>query len=149
MGKVLRIREVGDPILGVKCQEVDLNNIDKDVLEEIEDLKANFETFKIYMRGHNLYDIFYGRFREQETELLKKYLVQQGLQRQIIIFGISNNFSYKVSSQAFLATSLNTLYFKCCTCVSNFFIIPSKNSLLLYFYPFSLSILLILLQVAF
>ena len=39
MGKVLRIREVGDPILGVKCQEVDLNNIDKEVLEEIEDLK--------------------------------------------------------------------------------------------------------------
>ena len=26
------------------------------------------------MRGHNLYDIFYGRFREQETELLRKYL---------------------------------------------------------------------------
>ena len=30
--------------------------------------------FKIYMRGHNLYDIFYGRFKEQETELLRKYL---------------------------------------------------------------------------
>lgn len=43
-------------------------------IKSIEDLKANFETFKIYMRGHNLYDIFYGRFREQETELLKKYL---------------------------------------------------------------------------
>ena len=26
MVKVLRIREVGDPILGVKCQEVDLND---------------------------------------------------------------------------------------------------------------------------
>ena len=39
MGKVLRIREVGDPILGIKCQEVDLNNINKEVLEEIEDLK--------------------------------------------------------------------------------------------------------------
>ena len=43
-------------------------------IESIEKLKANFETFKIYMRGHNLYDIFYGRFREQETELLRKYL---------------------------------------------------------------------------
>ena len=43
-------------------------------IESIEELKANFETFKIYMRGHNLYDIFYGRFREQETELLRKYL---------------------------------------------------------------------------
>ena len=40
----------------------------------VDDLKEHFEEFKIYMRGHNLYDIFYGRFREQETELLKKYL---------------------------------------------------------------------------
>ena len=43
-------------------------------LHTIADLKEHFEEFKIYMRGHNLYDIFYGRFREQETELLKKYL---------------------------------------------------------------------------
>lgn len=43
-------------------------------LESIEDLKAHFEEFKIYMRGHNLYDIFYGPFRGQETELLTKYL---------------------------------------------------------------------------
>ena len=26
------------------------------------------------MRGHNLYDIFYGPFKEQETELLREYL---------------------------------------------------------------------------
>lgn len=45
----------------------------KDLLS-VSDLKENFETFKIYMRGHNLYDIFYGRFKEQETELLRKYL---------------------------------------------------------------------------
>lgn len=43
-------------------------------ITSIEELKENFELFKIYMRGHNLYDIFYGRFREQETELLRKYL---------------------------------------------------------------------------
>ena len=43
-------------------------------LESIEDLKAYFEEFKIYMRGHNLYDIFYGPFRGRETELLTKYL---------------------------------------------------------------------------
>jgi len=43
-------------------------------INSIEELKENFELFKIYMRGHNLYDIFYGRFKEQETELLKKYL---------------------------------------------------------------------------
>lgn len=39
MGKVLRIREVGDPILSIKCREVDINNIDNEILEEIEDLK--------------------------------------------------------------------------------------------------------------
>ena len=43
-------------------------------ITSIEELKENYESFKIYMRGHNLYDIFYGRFREQETELLQKYL---------------------------------------------------------------------------
>lgn len=54
---------------GIHLKEV----IGKD-LESIEDLKAYFEEFKIYMRGHNLYDIFYGPFRGQETELLTKYL---------------------------------------------------------------------------
>ena len=40
----------------------------------VEDIKEHFEEFKIYMRGHNLYDIFYGRYRDRETEILKKYL---------------------------------------------------------------------------
>ena len=43
-------------------------------ITSIDDLKTYFEEFKIYMRGHNLYDIFYGRFRERENELLQKYL---------------------------------------------------------------------------
>ena len=43
-------------------------------IDSVSELKEHFETFKIYMRGHNLYDIFYGRYREQETELLRKYL---------------------------------------------------------------------------
>lgn len=43
-------------------------------ITSLSDLKEHFEEFKIYMRGHNLYDIFYGRFREQETELLRRYL---------------------------------------------------------------------------
>lgn len=54
---------------GVHLKEV----LGKD-LESVEELQAHFEEFKIYMRGHNLYDIFYGRFRSQETELLTKYL---------------------------------------------------------------------------
>ena len=43
-------------------------------LESIQDIKEHMETFKIYMRGHNLYDIFYGRYRSQETELLRRYI---------------------------------------------------------------------------
>ena len=46
MGKVLRIREVGDPILGIKCKEVDIENINNEILEEIEDLKDTF-TFEM------------------------------------------------------------------------------------------------------
>ena len=44
------------------------------IIENVEDLKEYFEEFKIYMRGHNLYDIFYGRYRDRETQLLKEYL---------------------------------------------------------------------------
>lgn len=43
-------------------------------IENIEDVKANMEQIRIYMRGHNLFDIFYGRFRDRETELLEKYV---------------------------------------------------------------------------
>ena len=43
-------------------------------VETVEDIQEHFEEFKIYMRGHNLYDIFYGRYRDRETEILKKYL---------------------------------------------------------------------------
>ena len=39
MGRVLKVREVGDPILNIKCKEVDIKNINKEILEEIEDLK--------------------------------------------------------------------------------------------------------------
>lgn len=40
-----------------------------------EDLKANMENIRIFVRGHNLYDIFYGRYRnDAETEILKKYI---------------------------------------------------------------------------
>ena len=43
-------------------------------IDSVDQLKEHFEEFKIYMRGHNLYDIFYGSFREKETEILRKYL---------------------------------------------------------------------------
>jgi putative ATP-dependent endonuclease of OLD family len=43
-------------------------------MESPEDLKVHMEEFKIYMRGHNLYDIFYGPYKKQEGELLKQYI---------------------------------------------------------------------------
>lgn len=40
-----------------------------------QDIKNNMENIRIYVRGHNLYDIFYGRYRnDAETEILKKYI---------------------------------------------------------------------------
>ena len=39
-----------------------------------EDIKKNMESIKIYVRGHNLYDIFYGRYKHQEEEILRKYI---------------------------------------------------------------------------
>lgn len=43
-------------------------------LETVDDVKRYMEEIKVYMRGHNLYDIFYGRFKERESELLQQYI---------------------------------------------------------------------------
>lgn len=43
MGKILKVREVGDPILNKICEEVNTQNIDEEVLDIIEDLKATLE----------------------------------------------------------------------------------------------------------
>ena len=43
MGKILKIREVGDPVLNLVCKKVDVQNINNEILEDIEDLK---ETLK-------------------------------------------------------------------------------------------------------
>lgn len=40
-----------------------------------EDIKKYMEFFRIYVRGHNLFDIFYGRYKKEgETEILKAYI---------------------------------------------------------------------------
>ncbi|MCR5686381.1 MAG: ATP-binding protein [Lachnospiraceae bacterium] len=45
------------------------------VIRTKEDLKRNMETIKIYVRGHNLFDIFYGRYKgEKENEILSAYI---------------------------------------------------------------------------
>lgn len=38
------------------------------------ELKAHMEEFKIHMRGHNVFDIFYGRYKKEETALLSRYI---------------------------------------------------------------------------
>lgn len=43
MGKVLKVREVGDPILEKVCDKVDIKNINHETLDIIEDLKATLE----------------------------------------------------------------------------------------------------------
>lgn len=40
-----------------------------------QDLKDNLEDIKIYVRGHNLFDIFYGKYHgTEEQNILKKYI---------------------------------------------------------------------------
>ncbi len=43
-------------------------------IDTIKDLQTHFEAFKIHIRGHNLYDIFYGPYKQQETALLDQYI---------------------------------------------------------------------------
>ena len=43
MGKILKIREVGDPVLEKKCDKVEIKNINEEILDIIEDLKSTLE----------------------------------------------------------------------------------------------------------
>lgn len=43
MGKIIKVREVGDPILNKISDEVDINNINSEILDIIEDLRATLE----------------------------------------------------------------------------------------------------------
>ena len=43
-------------------------------LESVDDIREHMEEIRTYIRGHNLFDIFYGRYKENETELLKRYI---------------------------------------------------------------------------
>ncbi len=42
--------------------------------ETVQDVREHMEEIRTYLRGHNLFDIFYGRYKEQETELLERYI---------------------------------------------------------------------------
>ena len=43
-------------------------------LETTDNVKQYMEEIKIYVRGHNLYDIFYGKYKKQEQEILTRYI---------------------------------------------------------------------------
>ncbi len=43
-------------------------------LETEEELREHMEEIKIYVRGHNLFNLFYGPYKKQEQELLKVYI---------------------------------------------------------------------------
>ena len=44
-------------------------------IDSREDIIANMENIRIYVRGHNLYDIFYGRYKgERERDILNRYI---------------------------------------------------------------------------
>lgn len=43
-------------------------------LETKDDVKRYMEEIKTHMRGHNLYDIYYGRYKESEREILSRYI---------------------------------------------------------------------------
>lgn len=43
-------------------------------LRSVEDVKRHMEEIKVYMRGHNLFDLFYGRYRGQESAILTSYV---------------------------------------------------------------------------
>lgn len=47
MGKILKVREVGDPVLTKNCDYIDVNNINNEIIDTISDLK---ETL-IYNEG--------------------------------------------------------------------------------------------------
>ncbi len=60
-----------------------------------EDIKKNMELFRIYVRGHNLFDIFYGKYRnDAEQEILKQYIEQAPRDNFKDIFDKIDSFIY-------------------------------------------------------
>lgn len=54
---------------GKKLLEV----LGKDLLT-VDDVKLHMEEIRIYMRGHNLFDLFYGKYKGNEREILMRYI---------------------------------------------------------------------------
>lgn len=69
-------------------------------LESVEDVRKYMEEIRIYLRGHNLFDIFYGRFRDQEKELLERYIELAPKEDFQDIFAALERFPYFESRKA-------------------------------------------------
>ncbi|MDD5948250.1 MAG: AAA family ATPase [Lachnospiraceae bacterium] len=60
-----------------------------------QDLKNNMETIKIYVRGHNLFDIFYGRYKGgRKDEVLRRYIEEAPRDTFKDILDAIDNFVY-------------------------------------------------------
>lgn len=62
--------------------------------ESVHDLRENMELFKIHMRGHNLYDIFYGRYKKKESQILREYIKLARREEFTDILDSIDNFLY-------------------------------------------------------
>lgn len=69
-------------------------------LETVEDVRRHMEEIRIYMRGHNLFDIFYGKYKEQEQELLERYIDLAPKEDFQDIFAALDKFPYFESRKA-------------------------------------------------
>lgn len=63
-------------------------------LETVEDVRLHMEEIRIYMRGHNLFDIFYGKYKDQEREILEQYIEIAPREDFQDIFAALERFSY-------------------------------------------------------
>mgnify|MGYP000755643484 FL=1 len=66
-----------------------------------EDIKGNLEKIRIYVRGHNLYDIFYGRYKgDKEPDILTKYIEEAPRETFADILDAIDDFVYFNSHSA-------------------------------------------------
>ena len=66
-----------------------------------EDIKDNLEKIRIYVRGHNLYDIFYGRYKgDKEPDILTKYIEEAPRETFADILDAIDDFVYFNSHSA-------------------------------------------------
>ena len=64
-------------------------------IETRQDIIDNMENIRKYVRGHNLYDIFYGRYKgEKENAILRAYIDAAPRENFDDIFDAIDNFVY-------------------------------------------------------